>query len=72
MRKLPRIGDRVIIPFGGREKEGEVVRVSRTLTPPRITVEIWLEGGDEPMLVTYPANWVRSAGAGLSRRDGVA
>lgn len=59
--KLPKVGDRVIVPFGLEEKEGEVFRVSRTLTPPRVTVEIWLEGGDEPTLVTQPADRVRPA-----------
>jgi hypothetical protein len=57
--KLPRVGDRVVVPFGGRDKEGEVTHVSAT--PPMVEVELWLEGGDEPMRFTYRAERVGPA-----------
>jgi hypothetical protein len=61
MDTLPSIGDRVIIELGGHDTEGEVVHISRTLTPPRITIDFWLEGADGPTRITYPADWVRPA-----------
>lgn len=59
MKKLPRVGDRVIVDRGGHEVEGEVFYVSRT--PPMVGVEIWFEGADEPSLSTYRPEWVRPA-----------
>lgn len=56
---LPRVGDRVVVEFDGRDKEAEVVHVSRT--PPMVEVEVWLEGGEEPMRFTYRAHRVRPA-----------
>jgi hypothetical protein len=61
VKTLPRIGDRVVVPFGRGGLEGEVIRTSTTLTPPSVTVEVWLEGADEPTIVTYPADRIRPA-----------
>lgn len=58
-RKFPRVGDRVIVDFGGFDHEGEVVRVPEFGTHARIMVEIWLEGMDEPTLVLHTVDEVR-------------
>lgn len=60
MKTLPHIGDRVIVPFDDG-LEGRVIHISTTLTPPSITVEVWLDGMSEPTIVTYPADRIRPA-----------
>jgi hypothetical protein len=60
--KWPRVGDRVIVDFGGHDVEGDVVHVSSDLyDPPMITVDAWLTGSDEPLRSTYRADSVRLA-----------
>lgn len=59
MKKLPRVGDRVVVEFDEREYEGEVTRASAT--PPMVEVELWFDDGDEPSRFTYPADRVRPA-----------
>ncbi|OLB78867.1 MAG: hypothetical protein AUI14_11830 [Actinobacteria bacterium 13_2_20CM_2_71_6] len=62
MEKPPRVGDRVVVPFGIRDVEGEVFRVegkARTW----VTVELFLDGGEEPTLMTYLLREVRPAEA---------
>lgn len=56
-KKLPKIGDRVIIEVGRFEKEGRVIYVSAT--PPAVEVEYWATGAEEPSRVTYRPEWVR-------------
>lgn len=62
MTKVPRIGDRVIIEFGGYDKEGEVVRISDIFTPPKVEVEFKLQEDDDfTMQLLYPLDMVRPA-----------
>lgn len=57
--KLPRVGDHVLVDFGGFEYEGEVFRVDDYRTPAWLVVEIWREGMDEPTLVHQTIDEVR-------------
>lgn len=62
MEKAPRVGDRVIIHFGGGELEAEVVRVSQTFTPPHVEVEFFLDDrDDEPVRSMYSIDHIRPA-----------
>jgi hypothetical protein len=62
MTKVPRIGDRVIIEFGGYEKEGEVVRIQDIFTPPKVEVEFKLQEDDDfTMRHLYPLDMIRPA-----------
>lgn len=49
-------GDRVIIPFGLHELEATAIRVSDSGLGTRVTVELTIEGTDEPLTLTYPAD----------------
>jgi hypothetical protein len=65
MVKPPRVGDRVIVPFGPGEIEGEVIRVGGKGERTWITLELFLGGSDddaidphsprEPFVTTYRA-----------------
>jgi hypothetical protein len=63
MRTLPRVGDRVTIPWGLDEVEGQVVAAYSSGSAPHVTVEVRLEGTDEPVRVTYPAEAIHPARA---------
>ena len=63
MQALPAVGDRVTIPWGLDEVEGEVVAAYSSGRGPYVTVEVCLEGTDEPITVTFPAEAIRSARA---------
>jgi hypothetical protein len=47
MVKPPRVGDRVIVPFGRREIEVEVYRVERRGEQTRVTVQLFPRGREE-------------------------
>lgn len=47
MTKVPKIGDRVVVPFGGYEKEAEVIRIVDIFTPPMVEVEFKLLQEDD-------------------------
>jgi len=51
-------GDRVTVPFGLQELEATVLRVYDTGVGPRVTVEIAIEGTEEPFVTTYPGDAV--------------
>lgn len=53
MRKLPKRGDRVRVPFGLGVQEGVVVRVADLGEKVIITVAVEIEGSDEPILSLY-------------------
>lgn len=57
MKKMPKPGDRVRVPFGANEAEGEVVRTS-TFLGPRVTVDVEIEGADEPLRNIYELEYV--------------
>jgi hypothetical protein len=62
MTNVPRVGDRVIIPFGGYELEAEVVRIVDIFTPPEVEVEFKLEEDDDfTMHNLYPIDMIRPA-----------
>jgi hypothetical protein len=64
MTKAPKLGDRVIIDFGGFEKEAEVVRISDIFTPPEVEVEFKLDEHDDfTMRNMYPIDMIRPAPA---------
>lgn len=48
-------GDHVVVPFGFRELEGLVIRVSETGLGRYVTVQLEIEGTDEPLVTTYRA-----------------
>jgi hypothetical protein len=48
MDKLPRIGDRVTIPFGTGRIEGAVIDAYRSGIGPWVTLEVHFYGSDEP------------------------
>ena len=56
--KLPKPGDRVLVPWGFHILEARVIRVSDFGIGPQITVEIDMDGVDEPMFNTYAADRV--------------
>jgi hypothetical protein len=56
-------GDRVIVPFGLHDLEATVLRVSETGLGMRVTVEIHIEGTDEPFITTYRADQVSTVAA---------
>lgn len=47
MTKVPKIGDRVIVPFGMGELEAEVIRISDIFNPPKVEVEFKLDEDDD-------------------------
>jgi hypothetical protein len=53
MRRRPRPGDRVRVPFGLDICEGRVVYVAPTPKRPRVTVAVEVTNPDEPVLMTY-------------------
>lgn len=57
---VPKVGERVIIPFGGYDVEAEVVRISDIFTPPMVEVEFFLdEQDDEPARSLYSIDRIR-------------
>jgi hypothetical protein len=63
MRTLPRVNDRVVLPWGSGTVEGSVVRVSKTSDQAYVTIDVLLEGTDEPLRVTYPVDLIEPARA---------
>ncbi len=63
MRELPRIGDRVTIPWGRDQADGEVIAVFTTGYAPRADVAVPLEGSDEAIIVTVRIEWIEPAKA---------
>lgn len=62
MRKFPRIGDRVIAPFGPEDEvEGEVINISHTFDPPAVTIEFTFKYTDELHTMVYSADQLRPA-----------
>jgi hypothetical protein len=60
MNRLPKLGDRVTIPWGRHDVDGDVVEVIPTGIP-RATVSVFLDGNAEPMTVTFPIEWMEPA-----------
>lgn len=56
-------GDRVRVPFGLRELEATAIRVYDGGGGTRVTVELTIEGTDEPITLTYRAEEVVAATA---------
>jgi hypothetical protein len=46
-RKLPKPGDRVMVPFGGDDVEGEVIYVNAFFDPPEAHVEFKVHEDDD-------------------------
>lgn len=64
MRKVPKPGDRVIVPAGGREVEGIVTYVSPIFDPPHVQVEYRTDDeDDEPARNLYSIERIRPAPA---------
>lgn len=62
MKTAPRVGDRVLVPFGYGEVEAEVVHVSDIFTPPKVEVEFRIEEDDEePMRAMYSVTRIHPA-----------
>lgn len=60
MREVPKPGDRVFVPFGGYELEGEVTYVNDIFDPPMVQVEFYLDEHDsEPMRNLYDIDRIR-------------
>lgn len=53
MDTLPRVGERVVAQWGLGEVEGEVIRAYGKGDHRSVTLEIFLYGSDEPMIVTF-------------------
>lgn len=63
MTTVPEPGDRVRVPFGFHVLEGVVQRVSVSGIGVRVTVEVEIDGADEPIVSTYPLDAVEMATA---------
>lgn len=63
MQTLPRAGDRVTIPWGLGEVDGEVVTAYGHGAHRHVTIDVLLEGTDEPLRVTFPLEVVDLAQA---------
>jgi hypothetical protein len=63
MEHRPRVGERVLIPFGLDEVEGEVFRVEGKGDLTWVTVEYFLDGSAEPMLSTFLLRQIHPAQA---------
>jgi hypothetical protein len=61
MRNLPKVGDRVTIPWGRHDVDGDVIAVYTTGYAPRARVSVFIEGNAEPMTVTFPIEWMEPA-----------
>jgi hypothetical protein len=62
MTKVPKVGDRVIVPFGGYEMEAEVIRIVDIFTPPKVEVEFKLDEEDDFMVYNlYSIERIRPA-----------
>lgn len=58
VQKMPRVGDRVTIPWGRDQADGEVIAVYETGYAPRATVSVFIEGTEEPVTVTVRIEWM--------------
>lgn len=64
MRKLPRVGDRVSVPWGLKRVDGRVLDVYPTGYTPRVLVAVFVDGDeDDPMTVTFPVDRIEPAKA---------
>jgi hypothetical protein len=54
MDKLPRIGDRVTIPFGLSRVEGTVIDAYDSGIGGFVTLEVLFYGTDEPWTIAWP------------------
>jgi len=63
VRKLPRIGTRVRVPFGVGTAEGKVVDAYEGGPGPRVRVEVDLGHPDASLTVTFPLDQVEAADA---------
>jgi hypothetical protein len=63
MRNVPKPGDRVIVPVGGREMEAEVTYVSPIFDPPQVQVEYQFEAENHSERNMYPIDMIRPAPA---------
>jgi hypothetical protein len=64
MTKVPKVCDRVIVPFGGDEYEAEVIRIVDIFTPPMVEVEFKLMPEDDYMVYNlYSIERIRPAPA---------
>jgi hypothetical protein len=65
MRKVPKPGDRVVVPAGGREVEGIVTYVSPIFDPPHVQVEYRTDEEDESATSRnlFPIDMIRPAPA---------
>jgi hypothetical protein len=65
MTKVPKLGDIVIVDFGGFETKAEVVRISDIFTPPRVEVEVMVDEEDNVTIRSmYSIDMLRPAPAG--------
>ncbi|MFC6088327.1 hypothetical protein [Saccharothrix lopnurensis] len=63
MKKMPKLGERVRVPFGGSMHEGEVVRTSDFGIGPLVFVAVEIEGADEPLQGMYELEYVEPVSA---------
>jgi len=63
MQNRPRVGERVQVRWGFEDEQGEVFRVEGKGEKTWVTVELFLDGSDEPTLATYLLNEVQPAQA---------
>ncbi|EWC59677.1 hypothetical protein UO65_5044 [Actinokineospora spheciospongiae] len=56
-----RVGDRIVAPFGLREVEGVVLRVSSPGLRPMVTVSLEMPDIDEPYVTSFPREDLRLA-----------
>jgi hypothetical protein len=62
MRRVPKPGDRVLVPFGSGEFAGEVTYISRISDPPHVQVEFKLDEDDDfTVRNLYPIDMIRPA-----------
>jgi primosomal protein N' len=62
MRKFPRIGDRVTIPFGRGRVEGMVIDAYTSIED-MVTIEVLFYGSDESTTISWPLKDVEPVGA---------
>lgn len=67
MRDLPRVGDRVLVPWGFDEVEATVLDVHGPAGQPHLLLRVAVEGSQgeplEELTVSFPASSVRPAAA---------
>ncbi|WP_424183691.1 hypothetical protein ACOBQX_17085 [Actinokineospora sp. G85] len=62
-QKSPAPGDRVLVPFGFTELEGEVLRTSIGHRGVTVTVAVEVEGADHPIVNNYLVSEVTATSA---------